>query len=493
VARLSTCAPPLRVALALSGALFFVVLGFVVATAPLKLPNDVEGQLLYEASRIRRGLPLYVDPLAGAFDDGPLPIRKYVLYTPLWPLLTSLVPPPWALETWRVVAALAWFLGLLALAVWPEPGQPRPVLRPAALLAALCGGSLFLLARSGLEAKPDTICALICAWAFARTVRRGRLDAGSAVLFVIAALTKPNMIGIASGVILCDVVSRRTKSAFPLGLGAGVASAGALWFAWTSHGTWLAHLHASAMMPIGPSRWLAYLRDYAVWLGAPQTAVAALAWAASRRARTVPYGPAGLGTSIVWACFAMGKHGSGTAYWLEPTMAMVVVLAYGEPILLGQQRALLLGVRAAPLLPVVFGVMSVPYFLREYDTARRDETLVRDLRTACALGLGETVTASDTGLEMALSGRVTWAPWATTFLLRSGAFPLATIENDYGRQALACFVDRSCDSITPEPVPFDPGSEHSVFRFELRPTILANFQRVDRVSGACVFRRARAP
>ncbi len=478
----------LALSLALGGAFFVAAFAFVLAIGRVRLPNDVEGQLLYEASRIRRGLPLYVDPLVGAFDDGPLPIRKYVLYTPVWPLLTSAVPTACALVAWRAVAASAWFVGILALAAWPDPGRRAPAFRPAALLVALSYGGFFLLARSGFEAKPDTIPALLSACALARTLRRGRLDALSASLFAVAALTKPNMIGVASGVCACDLFARRARSAPALIVGVGVGGAGAALFARWSGGAWLAHLHASAMMPISPYRWASYIEDYAVLLGLPHAVVAALAWRVCRRARTPPYGPAGLATSIAWACFSMGKHGSGTAYWLEPTMAMVAVLAYSAPISLGARMQTGTAL-VAPIVPVVLGAMSIPFFSREWDAAERQPAHLAAVRAACRLGPGEVATASDTGLEMALAGRVTWAPWATTFLVRSGAFPLSTLEADYARPPLACFVDRGCDTMTPEPVPFYPGSEHSIFRFELRDTILRNFRLAGRVDGECVFRR----
>jgi hypothetical protein len=498
VPRLSTCPLPLKLALAIGAASFAASFVLVLAIGWLKLPNDVEGQLLYEASRIRRGLPLYADPLAGAFDDGPLPIRKYVLYTPVWPLLTSAVPIAHALVVWRTVAAVVWFVGILALAAWPAPGGRAPELRPAAWVVALSFGGFFLLARSGYEAKPDTLPALLSACALARTLRHKRLDPLSAALFAVAALTKPNMVGVAYGVFLCDIATRRTRSAPSLAAAVIVAGAGMAAFAWSSHGAWLGHLHASAMMPISPYRWLGYLRDYALLLGLPHALVAVLAWRACRRERTAGpperaplYGPAALATSIAWACFAMGKHGSGTAYWLEPTMAMIAVLAYSAPISLGPRgdaTARLL----APILPVALGAMSIPFFLREWSSSEHDAAHVRNVRAACRLGPGEAAAASDTGLEMALAGRVTWAPWATTFLIRSGAFPLSTIEADYARPALACFVDRGCETVTPEPVPFDPGSEHSIFRFELRDTILRNFRLETRVDGECIFRRTAA-
>jgi hypothetical protein len=141
------------------------------------------------------------------------------------------------------------------------------------------------------------------------------------------------------------------------------------------------------------------------------------------------------------------------------------------------------------LLPIVVGAMSVPYFVGEFGRSREDPGILARLHAACRLGEGEVVVASDTGTEMALSGRVTWAPWATAFLLRNGSFPLAAIESNFERPALACFVDRECDTTTPEPVPFDPASEHSVFRFELRDTVLRQLDLVGKTDGACIFRR----
>jgi hypothetical protein len=302
------------------------------------------------------------------------------------------------------------------------------------------------------------------------------------------------MVGTAAGVFLCDVIHRRWRSAAPLAVAAGIAGVGMALFTWSSHGTWLIHMHASALMPMSAYRWRAYGRDYAILLGAPHALVAVLGWVTCRHKGRIPYGPAGLGTSIAWAVYTMGKHGSGTAYWLEPTLGMIVVLDYDEPFAnaIGEPIRAALSF-AAPVVPLVVGAMSIPYFVREWASARGDAALVEQMRTTCAVREGEAITASDTGLEMALSDRVTWAPWATTFLVRSGAFPLSTIEHDYDRPALACFVDRACDSVTLEPVPFDPGSEHSIFRFELREAILRNFRLVARIGGECVFRRPAAP
>ena len=68
------------------------VLAFAVVTIASRPLEYVEGEVLFDASRLRDHLRLYIDPLRGAFDYGPLPSRYYVAYTPLWAWLLSHVP-----------------------------------------------------------------------------------------------------------------------------------------------------------------------------------------------------------------------------------------------------------------------------------------------------------------------------------------------------------------------------------------------------------------
>jgi hypothetical protein len=115
------------------------VFAFRIARTPPQLSNEAE--IMYEASRIARGLALYTDPLQGARDDGPLPIRHYVLYGPLAPWLLSMIREPARLVFARWVSAVCWFLGLplIARVACPEKGDHRR----AAIVVALSYAGLF--------------------------------------------------------------------------------------------------------------------------------------------------------------------------------------------------------------------------------------------------------------------------------------------------------------------------------------------------------------
>ncbi|MGH7436420.1 MAG: hypothetical protein ACRENE_12175, partial [Polyangiaceae bacterium] len=85
---------------------------FAVATLASRPLDGSEGTFLFEAARIRHGLPLYVDPLSGAFDYGAVPSRFYVLYTPFWAAVVASFPEGAAPALARALSLAAWF-GLL--------------------------------------------------------------------------------------------------------------------------------------------------------------------------------------------------------------------------------------------------------------------------------------------------------------------------------------------------------------------------------------------
>src|SRR5579884_3638140 len=74
------------------GASVLSVLLWAVLTLSVRLTIPGETEVLFEASRIRAGLPLYVDPVVGAFDYGAVPARYFVVYPPLWSWGVSHVP-----------------------------------------------------------------------------------------------------------------------------------------------------------------------------------------------------------------------------------------------------------------------------------------------------------------------------------------------------------------------------------------------------------------
>src|SRR5262245_2120332 len=65
---------------------------FVVATIRVRIPYWGEAETLFEASRMRDRLALYVDPIVGAADYLGPPSRYYVTYPPLWSWIVSWVP-----------------------------------------------------------------------------------------------------------------------------------------------------------------------------------------------------------------------------------------------------------------------------------------------------------------------------------------------------------------------------------------------------------------
>src|SRR4051794_30334385 len=77
---------------------------FVLVTLDVRPPDGAEGAMLFQASRIHEGLPLYIDPVKGAFDYGPVPARYFVQYSPMWPLLLAWVPPAALVPIGRAIA-----------------------------------------------------------------------------------------------------------------------------------------------------------------------------------------------------------------------------------------------------------------------------------------------------------------------------------------------------------------------------------------------------
>lgn len=77
----------------------------LLATRPLIYG---EAEVLHEAARIRGHLALYTDPVAGAFDYGPVPTRCFVVYPPLWAWVLSWAPAGAATAVARGASALAW-------------------------------------------------------------------------------------------------------------------------------------------------------------------------------------------------------------------------------------------------------------------------------------------------------------------------------------------------------------------------------------------------
>ena len=93
-----------------------VTLAWAVMTVAARPLDGVEGDVFFEANRIRAGLALYTDPRHGANEYGPPPARYLVLYPPLWSAALSLLPRAAAPIAGRVLASAAW-LGVIGFLI----------------------------------------------------------------------------------------------------------------------------------------------------------------------------------------------------------------------------------------------------------------------------------------------------------------------------------------------------------------------------------------
>jgi len=191
----------LRAPKRLLGFLFFVTVLAVAVAAALDLAFTVrflgqrvfiygEAEVLHEAARLREGLTIYTDPIAGAFDQGPFPSRVYVVYPRLW----SFIPARAVEVVAQGFAAVSWFGTLAAVVATAEPALRRQGGLAAGWLSGIWVVTVF--ATCG---RPDAFAVALAGWAFVRSVRGGRLDTGSAVLFALTAWLKPNVFALAIG------------------------------------------------------------------------------------------------------------------------------------------------------------------------------------------------------------------------------------------------------------------------------------------------------
>ena len=103
-----------RVLFAFAALSAFVTAAFVAHAFWYSPQNPVASEMAFEALRVARKLPLYVDPWKGAWEDGAPPSRYYVLYTPIFPFLVGKIAALWrpTLEgvqmTGRIIAVVSW-------------------------------------------------------------------------------------------------------------------------------------------------------------------------------------------------------------------------------------------------------------------------------------------------------------------------------------------------------------------------------------------------
>jgi len=452
-----------------------------VACAFVRRPdNPVEAELLFEAQRVALGRPLYVDPSLGAWEDGGPPSRFYVLYTPLWPWLVGHLAGPSITSLRHVgrgIATLAWLVVFVAPVIGAAQKQ-----RAATAVTALLGMGVYFLARNAPAATPDTLAVAVSCVGLVRIARRGKVDTLSLALVAMAPLVKPSCLGVLAGVAVAHIAGReRDRYRVLLGAAALVSLVG-LSFTAISSGGWLTHIVRSTGQPLTWTRFVQELGSRALVLGLPHVVVAVIA--VRRRAPLLVTAP--LLASIAWASFAMAKHGSGTQYWIEPTMAATVAIAFMPSIVGARWRV------GALLVGLLVGITSVPAYANEIAAWRTHGEELASIDRHCGRdpGRGEVVVSSDVTLELALDGRILVPDWQSAFLARRGTFPVDAWRSDLGDPRARWLV-----------LPFDPASpasvedtndtrmEVSAFRDLLRPAIERNFVRDARVGRFVIFRR----
>lgn len=407
------------------GASLLATFAWIVATLGVRPLDGVEGNVLFEADRIRAGLPLYVDPSAGAHEYGEPPARYLVLYPPLWSAFLAVFPN---VVFARVIGTLAWF-GALAWIALRAPKERRVVARAFAILVA----SIWVLALFGSSGRPDSVAVLLSAVALERSARRGNVDAVAGALFALAAFVKPNVVGAAPGAIVVALFATRRVHGLLAAIATSVVVLVTLHVA--SGGKFVLHLLLSTGQPPDGALFVEAVRDRVPFFVLP----IGLAFAAGLRAwkdigARIAVGA--LATSTVWCVLSLAKIGSASNYFLEPLVCALVVLARAD--LPSFARTGL----ALPIACVVqalwTGIASVKSATKEIGLAFQRADAVAKTRATCGAGERDVVIAEEPGLERMLNGRIVATPFQTTHLARRGKFDEKLWVADVTRPEVRC-------------------------------------------------------
>lgn len=475
------------------GAALLATLAWLVLTFPVRPLDGVEGDVLFEALRLRAGAPLWVDPAVGALEYGLPPARYYVLYPPLWSAVLALAPTSAAPLVARALSALAW-LGVLAFAV---RAAPRGARRAPAALAAFAAGA-WVLTFYGASGRPDALAVALAGVALLRASRAGRVDVLAGALFALAACVKPNVLGAAPGALLGAALAghreggraaaaRRSLPGVAGALGTGALVALVLTAA--SGRAWLTHLLASTGQAPSGALWAEQMASRAPFFALPLLATLAVGLRASRASASALVATSALATSLAWCALALAKIGSAANYFLEPFVAAVVVLAHAP---LPKLRTPAASFAIAGLLlgqALWTGIASVRSAVEHVALSRARAGLLREARTLCGAPPSSVVIADEPGLELALDGRIVETPFQSTHLGRRGAFPIAAWREDVRRPEVACLVMQ--DDLLERPLA-EVSIEHDRFGPELRGALREAFVRVEARAGWFLYRRAPA-
>jgi hypothetical protein len=463
------------VAAMIVGASLLATFGWIVATLGVRPIVGVEGDVLFEADRIRAGHPLFIDPAVGAHEYGEPPARYLVLYPPLWSAFLSLFPN---VVFARVVATLAW-LGSFAWVVRKAPPERR---RPAAALALLTV-SIWVLALYGSSGRPDSVAVLLSAIAVERSARKGDVDATAGALFVLAAFVKPNVIGAAPGaIVLAFLATRRLRGLFSA-VATSALVAGVLYAA--SGGKFVEHVLASTGQPPDASLFVEQLVHRVPFFVLP-IGFAVAVGLASRKDPGARIALGALVTSTAWSLLSLAKIGSATNYFLEPMTCAVIMLARAD--LPSFART---GV-ALPIACVVqglwTGIASMKSATREIALSYQRADAIAKTRVTCGAGEKDVVLADEVGLERMLNGRIVATPFQATHLARRGRFDEKIWIADVRRPEVTCLYMQ--DDLLERPLE-QVSVPHDRFGPELRRVLRERFVLVAHDEAYFIYRVRR--
>jgi hypothetical protein len=412
---------------------------FVARTIAVRVPYWGEAEVLFEASRIRDGLPLYVDPLSGAREYGEPPSRFYVTYPPLWSGVVSLLPAGAACVGARIACTVAWF-GTLGALVW----KARRTSRLEAGAAAAFVAGIWVLANFATVGRPDSIACALAAAGLARAIRKGCVDVVSTAALVLAPWVKPTILGLPAGALAGAMAADRAQGQRTLAVAAILAGASVVVAYVSSGGALFAHVVLSNAQPFTLDGWLDQVPSRAPFF----LPLFAWAWWVGWRDRQSPgarIGLAALAGAVVWTLFALAKTGSSSNYWMEPCVAAVALVAGAAPgpLRIGQGRV---EHALAVLVAVAWAdTASVRAAIEHVRTERADASFVAEARARCQAGPDDVVAADEAGIELAANGRILVPTYQMVHLVRRTQDDVlaAAWREDLRSPRIRCFVERS--------------------------------------------------
>ena len=409
------------------------VLVFLLGTIGVRLPYWGEAEVVFEAGRVREGLPLFVDPLVGAADHGLPPSRYFVTYPPLLTYLTSLFPATSALVCGRVLASRAW-VGALA---WMALGA-APDCRRTAVAAAMFVSGLWILANFATVGRPDAVACAFAAVGLTRGIRARRLDALAIVLLVLAFWIKPTVLGLPVGAVAVDALVQRRLGGIVIALVSASAVLAALY--WASDGALVHHIIRSNAQPLTLAVWLDHVPGRLPFF-APLFGLAAWSGYRNRADAGIAIGLGALGGAVGWSVIAIAKTGSAANYWMEPCVAAVALLARAESPYVFARSSL---AHAAPTLGVVLlaDVASMRGSLEHLRSYRAAAAFVAAARDTCGASRTDLVASDEQGIELALNDRILAPAYQMSWLVRAGHFPASVWTHDLASPNIRCFIAR---------------------------------------------------